>query len=108
MVRVFVNKAALVDNVRSLSESRVVAGTLSGCIAGILGIEGFLIGTLFYVLFALGFAFVLSTVVLGGQSTKYFAPNEGIYFGGLSPGILPFLFSWTLLYNIVWIFKLDL
>eukprot|EP01057_Protomagalhaensia_wolfi_P000757 Protomagalhaensia_wolfi_Nauph_80__756@NODE_1434_length_1533_cov_98_083668_g1108_i0_p2_GENE_NODE_1434_length_1533_cov_98_083668_g1108_i0NODE_1434_length_1533_cov_98_083668_g1108_i0_p2_ORF_typecomplete_len140_score14_57Rab5ip/PF07019_12/3_7e12EI24/PF07264_11/1_4_NODE_1434_length_1533_cov_98_083668_g1108_i010361455 len=125
-------KKALTENNVHISTMRHVSALLSGAVAGILGCETWVGGILFYLLVALLVTptlYVLTVHVMTlvhdaalRHTHKQLAPRPALlslqltvgryypsllylYTSQLMTGILSYILTWTLTYNMVYVFK---
>jgi hypothetical protein len=92
-------------NIDILVRARTAVALFSGACAGILGLTGFG-GFVVFLVGALLCDVFLSAISTAGGSEKYLpAPNRDFFtFGSLSTGVLSFIMSWLILYNVLFVF----
>uniref|UniRef100_A0A7S0ZNZ5 ER membrane protein complex subunit 6 n=1 Tax=Noctiluca scintillans TaxID=2966 RepID=A0A7S0ZNZ5_NOCSC len=98
----FLNIAALQHNVRALGHSRVSAGIVAGCVAGLLKFEG-LSGLCVFVLITVLHSLMILTR-MGLSSRRHFPRTHDVFLNQFSHGLLSFILFWTLAYDMVHIF----
>mmetsp|Transcript_102851 Transcript_102851/g.245119 ORF Transcript_102851/g.245119 Transcript_102851/m.245119 type:complete len:114 (+) Transcript_102851:82-423(+) len=98
----FLQMAALQENMRTLSNCRICAGVMSGCIAGLLKIEGTL-GVLVFIVVTLIHSLMIC-VKLGFEITGHFPKSRDVFVSQFGGGLLSFILFWTLSYDLVHIF----
>eukprot|EP00931_Biecheleriopsis_adriatica_P086937 TRINITY_DN61484_c0_g1_i1.p2 TRINITY_DN61484_c0_g1~~TRINITY_DN61484_c0_g1_i1.p2 ORF type:complete len:127 (-),score=31.84 TRINITY_DN61484_c0_g1_i1:50-430(-) len=98
----FMQIAALQQNLRTLSNCRILAGVMAGCIAGLLRIEG-LSGALVFVTVTLIHSCMIAAK-LGFEVTRHFPKTRDVFVSSFSGGLMSFILFWTLSYDMVHIF----
>ena len=89
-------------NKAELMKARGLASVLTGVVAGILNIEGYIAGGSFFVI-----AMLFSSVVLIlslPKDLEPFPPSFNIYTHGLGSGLMGFVLCWVLSFNLCHIF----
>ena len=89
-------------NHNELMKARGLASVLAGVVAGILRVEGVVYGAIFFVLVMLASSLVVVHHVQ--KVSDYFAEPASVYTNGLSSGLMGFVLSWTVVYNLCHIF----
>ena len=96
----------VVANHMEFSQSRNLAAILAGCVAGILKVEGYIPGAIFY-LISMFSSSVLITVKAGGSFQRledFFTSKKFVFSGEIFSGLLVFVLCWTLAYDLVHVF----
>lgn len=93
-------------NHHELLQSRTLAAVLAGIVAGILKVEGYVYGGLFFVLAMLlsSALVVLKVYVISFKVAEVFPTQSAVWFGDLSSGLLSFILCWSLTYCLVHVF----
>lgn len=94
----------LAGNQEAVNRLKTISTLVAGMTAGILGITGWY-GALVFVLFNVLAATILKTLT-GTSSKSYFVggSQELFSFSALSSGALTFVFVWTIVYDVIYIF----
>mmetsp|Transcript_380 Transcript_380/g.480 ORF Transcript_380/g.480 Transcript_380/m.480 type:complete len:109 (+) Transcript_380:86-412(+) len=95
------NNNVVQANRRSVFVSRVFTCILSGCVAGILGLNGYQ-GFLLYLFSSLLIGFVWFLRVK--QTQTYFLQTRTLFQEGFMPGLYSFVLLWTLLYAVIYVY----
>mmetsp|Transcript_1746 Transcript_1746/g.4457 ORF Transcript_1746/g.4457 Transcript_1746/m.4457 type:complete len:115 (-) Transcript_1746:20-364(-) len=98
----FLNIQALQHNMRTMGHSRVIAGIVAGCVAGLLKIEG--VAGLFVFVFVTGLHSCMMFAKMGFQVMRYLLKTTDIFTNQFSHGLMSFILFWTLSYDIVHIY----
>ncbi|XP_011177735.1 ER membrane protein complex subunit 6 [Zeugodacus cucurbitae] len=96
------SEAAIRGNISAVEYCRTSMAALSGCAAGILGLNG-LLGFLFYFLSV----FVLWLLVLaksGTQWRKFFINRQSLLTNNFMGGLCTYVLFWTFLYGMVHVY----
>ena len=93
---------SIVNNLKVVSESRNLASVLTGIVAGILKVEGIVLGGAFFVL-AMCISSLLILASLRGEKTSAYFQHD-FFFNELFSGLLVFVLTWTLSYDLVHLF----
>ncbi|KAI0987790.1 hypothetical protein GJ496_005763 [Pomphorhynchus laevis] len=112
------NQTILNRNIKLLDYMQTCMNSLSGFIAGVLGLTGFA-GLLFYPLCSLLFAILLNLKIIvqirrlelsnnqrraSSEQARYFKEKWYIFLSGHSNGIFTYLFWWAFLYGLVHVY----
>lgn len=89
-------------NQSELMKARGLASVLAGVVAGILRVEGVFSGALFFVLIMLASSLVIKFRVK--DVNEYFSDPSSLYTSGLGSGLMGFVLSWTVVFNLCHIF----
>jgi hypothetical protein len=98
----FLVPANVALNQTELMKARTLASVLAGVVAGTLRVEGVVIGGLFFI-----FAMLASSALLIfalPRVSDYFATQQEIYTLGLGSGLMGYVLTWTVVYNLCHIF----
>ncbi|XP_067628523.1 ER membrane protein complex subunit 6 [Eurosta solidaginis] len=96
------SEAAIRGNISAVEYCRTSMAALSGCAAGILGLNG-LLGFLFYFLAV----FVLWLMILakcGTQWRKFFINRQSLLTNNFLGGLCTYVLFWTFLYGMVHVY----
>lgn len=83
--------------------SRVASAIVAGCVAGILGMEGFS-GFLFFFVSCMATSSMLCARMGSVTMSDYFAKPYQVWTEGLTEGLMSYILFWTLLFDLVHIF----
>ncbi|CAK9014191.1 unnamed protein product [Durusdinium trenchii] len=98
----FLQMAALQQNVRTLTNCRIFAGVMAGCIAGLLKIEG-LLGVGVFILVTLIHSLMIAAK-MEFEVHRHFPKSRDLFVSQFGGGLLSFILFWTLSFDMVHIF----
>ncbi len=89
-------------NLGQLMQARSLASVLAGVVAGVMGIEGILVGSLFFFLAMLASSAIV--VISVPKLEEYFQDPSSVYTSGIASGLMGYVLCWTISFNLCHIF----
>lgn len=93
------NNAKVIDNARSS------LAAISGTAAGIMGLQGWLNGILFYAATSCVLSVLMWYKLAYGDSKRFYLGKSNIWLEGVSASALSYLLFWTLAYGLVYVYE---
>ncbi|KAJ3091112.1 ER membrane complex subunit 6 [Quaeritorhiza haematococci] len=91
-------------NTKTITYTRSSLAAVAGAAAGILGLQGWIYGFLFYVFSSLLMSSLVWGLGAGGKPERYFASWRGVWVDEVGGNLFSYMLFWTLAYGLVHVY----